>query len=86
MTKTGRRALFLLVASLANMLLTILLIVALLVVWTLIAQWLKIPNNTPIPWFVAFFAAVVVSGVIYSKVLKAIQNRPELTERFGLIK
>jgi len=86
MTKNGRRALFLLVATVANMLFTIVLIVVLLVAWSLIAQALRIPNNTPIPWFVAFLAAIVVAGFTYSKVLKAIQKRPGLSERFGLIK
>ena len=86
MTKNGRRALFLLVATVANMLFTVILIVILLVAWSLLAQALQIPNNTPIPWFVAFFAAIIVSGFAYSKVLKVIQKRPGLSDRFGLIK
>jgi hypothetical protein len=86
MTKNGRRALFLLVATLANMLFTLILIAALVLAWILLSQWLKIPNTTPVPWLVAFVVAVVLSGFVYSKALKAIQKRPELCERFGLIK
>ena len=60
MTKNGRRALFLLAATAANMLLTVLI--------------------------VAFLAGVVLSGIAYSRVLKALRKRPDLEERFGLIK
>jgi putative effector of murein hydrolase LrgA (UPF0299 family) len=86
MTKNGRRALFLLVATIANMLLTIILITAILILWTLVSQWLHIPSGGPIAWFVAFFAAIVLAGLAYSKFLKALQKRPELSERFGLLK
>lgn len=86
MTKNGRRALFILVATIANMLLTIILIVILLVLWNLLAQGLGIPTNTPIPFFVAFLAAIVLSGLAYGKFLKAMQKNPKLSERFGLVK
>jgi uncharacterized protein YqfA (UPF0365 family) len=87
MTKNGRRGLFLLVATLANMLLTFIIIIALIVLWSLISQKLGITANTMAPAIiVAFLAAVILSGLIYSKVLKALQKRPDLEERFGLLK
>lgn len=87
MTKKGRRALFLLVATVANMLLTILIVVALVLIWSLVASKLGIlANSMAIAVMVAFLAAVILSGFIYSKVLKALQNRPDLMERYGLSK
>jgi hypothetical protein len=87
MTKNGRRVLFLLIATVANMLLTVLLIVALLAFWTLLSGWLKIQAATMGPAIiVCFLAGVVLSGFIYSRVLKALRKRPDLEERFGLLK
>lgn len=87
MTKSGRRGLFLLVATLANMLLTFVLIIALVALWALIANQLGISSNTMMPAIlIAFLAAVILSGFIYSKVLKMVQKRPDLAERFGLLK
>jgi hypothetical protein len=87
MTKNGRRALFLLVASLANMLLTLILIFAFIAAWFGIAQVLGIKADSAAPAIiVSFLAAVVLSGVIYSKVLKSLRKRPDLEERFGLLK
>jgi hypothetical protein len=87
MTKNGRRVLFLLVATVLNMLLTIVIVLALVVLWSLLATWLKISQATIAPaTLVAFLAAVVISGFVYSKVLKALRKRPDLEERFGLLK
>jgi hypothetical protein len=87
MTKNTRRSLFLVVATVANMLLTIVLVVALVLLWSVIANKLGIlANSMAIAVMVAFIAAVVISGFVYSKVLKAIQNRPDLMERYGLLK
>ena len=87
MTKNGRRISFLLVATVANMLLTIVLIIALLMLWSLISGWLKLAAATMAPAIlVCFVAAVVLSGFIYSKVLKALRKRPDLEARFGLLK
>jgi hypothetical protein len=87
MTKNGRRALFLLVATVANMILTLILIFGILAAWFALARALGIESKTAAPAvLVSFIAAVVLSGFIYSKVLKALRKRPELEERFGLIK
>jgi hypothetical protein len=87
MTKNGRRALFLLVATAANMLLTVILIFAFIAAWFGISQALGIKASTAAPAIlVSFIAAVVLSGFIYAKVLKALRKRPDLEERFGLIR
>ena len=87
MTKNGRRALFLLVATVANMLLTVLLIFAFLAAVFGITQALGIKISSAAPVIlVSFLGAVVLSGFIYSKVLKAMRKRPDLEERFGLLK
>jgi hypothetical protein len=87
MTKNGRRALFLLVATVANMLLTVILIFAFLSAWLVFAQAVGLNANSSGPAIiVAFLAAVILSGFIYSKVLKALRKRPDLEERFGLLK
>jgi hypothetical protein len=87
MTKNGRRVLFLLVATVANMLLTALLIIALMLAWFALSQALSLKASTMAPAIiVCFLAAVVLSGFIYSRVLKALRKRPDLEERFGLLK
>lgn len=86
MTKTARRMTFLLVATLANMLLTLILIVALVLAWSWIASLLGIRDSSPIAVMVSFVGAVVLSGFIYSRALKALRKRPDLEERFGLVK
>lgn len=87
MTKNGRRIAFLVVATIANMALTIFLIVALLMIWSLVSGALKLAPGTMAPAIlVSFIAAVVLSGFIYSRVLKALRKRPDLEARFGLLK
>jgi len=87
MTKNGRRMTFLLVATVANMLLTVILIVAFIAIWSLVSGWLGIQASTMAPAIlVSFLGAVVLSGFIYSRVLKALRKRPDLEERFGLLK
>jgi uncharacterized membrane protein YbhN (UPF0104 family) len=87
MTKNGRRALFLLVATVLNMLLTIVIVVGLVVLWSLIASWLKLSQASIAPaTLVAFIAGVILSGFAYARVLKALRKRPDLEERFGLVK
>jgi len=86
MTKYGRRALFLLVATVANMLLTIGIVLALAFLWYFISLGLKIQGTMPVAIMVAFLLAVVLSGLIYNRVLKALRGRPDLEERFGLLK
>jgi hypothetical protein len=86
-TKNGRRGLFLLVATVSNMLLTVILIFAILALWFGFVKLVGIQANTAVPAIlVSFIAAVVLSGFIYSKVLKSLRKRPDLEERFGLLK
>jgi len=87
MTKNGRRILFLVAATAANMVLTLLLIFAFIAAWFAISQALGIKSETAAPAIlVSFLAAVVLSGFIYGRVLKALRKRPDLEERFGLLK
>jgi uncharacterized integral membrane protein len=87
MTKNGRRGLFLLVATVGNMLLTVILIFAMLALWAVVSNWLGIQESTMAPAvIVAFIGGIVLSGFIYSRVLKALQKRPDLEQRFGLLK
>ena len=86
MTKNGRRALFLLAATAANMLLTILIIVIVFVGLSALAMALSLKNLGGGIIIVSFLAGVVLSGFAYSRVLKALRKRPDLEERFGLIK
>jgi hypothetical protein len=86
MTKNARRGLFLLVATVSNMLLTVILIFAFLALWFAVSRALGLSPNTAAPAIIAsFLAAVVLSGFIYSRVLKALRKRPDLEERFGLV-
>jgi membrane protein implicated in regulation of membrane protease activity len=86
MTKNGRRALFLLVATVANMLLTVIIIVAVWLGLSLLLSQIGVRNAGSYVIIVAFLAGVVLSFFIYGRVLKALRKRPDLEERFGLIK
>ena len=86
MTKNGRRALFLLVATVANMLLTVIIIVIAFIGLNALAMALSLKNMGGGIIIVSFLAGVVLSGFAYSRVLKALHKRPDLEERFGLIK
>jgi len=87
MTKNARRATFLIVAVVANFLVTCIILIALIVLWSLVAGALGIAQSTIFPAFViAFVGSVVLSGFLYSRVIKAIGKRPDLEERFGLTK
>lgn len=87
MTKGGRRALFLLVATVANLLVTCIILIALLLLWSAIAGLLSISQDSiQFAFMAAFLIAIVLSGLLYSKVLKHLSEKPELVERFGLAK
>jgi hypothetical protein len=86
MTKSGRRFAFILVATLANMLLTAAMIFVLILAWSLVASKLNIGNASVVVVMIIFVGAVILSGFVYSKVLKALHKRPDLEERFGLLK
>ncbi len=85
MTKSGRRALFLLVATVANLLITCLILVILLLGWSGLSRLLAIPQDAfQYAFMASFLIAIVASGLIYSRVLKYLSDKPELVERFGL--
>lgn len=86
MTKNSRRILFLLVATLANMLLTVIIIVLVFIGLSALAMALSLKNLGLAVIIVSFLAGVVLSGFAYSRVLKALHKRPDIEERFGLIK
>ena len=86
MTKNGRRGLFLLVATVSNMLLTVIIIVIVFIGLSALSMALGLKNVSLPIIVVAFLAGVVLSGFIYSRVLKALRKRPDLEERFGLLK
>ena len=86
MTKNGKRVSFLLVATLANMLLTIIIIVLLFIGLNALTASLGLKNFGMVVILTCFLGGVVLSGLIYAKVLKALRRRPDLEERFGLSK
>lgn len=87
MTRSGRRAVFLIVATVANFLVTIILMALLMLLWSAISGLLSLSQDSVFPAFMAaFLLAVVLSGFIYSRVLRYLSDKPELVERFGLSK
>jgi uncharacterized integral membrane protein len=88
MTKNARRALFLLVATAANMLLTVIIIIFVFVALNALSMaiGLKSQDGAIIIIIVSFLSGVVLSAFAYSRVLKAFRKRPDLEERFGLLK
>jgi Na+/glutamate symporter len=87
MTKNARRATFLAVATLANFLVTLIVLIALGALLVLITGALKLQMSSSLPLFViAFIGAVVLSFFIYGKFLKYVSSRPDLQERFGIKK
>ncbi|MGA2546519.1 MAG: hypothetical protein ABSF43_08235 [Rectinemataceae bacterium] len=86
MTKNVRRGLFLLVATAANMLVTIIIIVIVWLGLSLLFPLIGLRNAGSFVVVIAFLAGVILSFFLYSKVLKAMRRRPDLEERFGLLK
>ena len=88
MTKNGRRALFLLVATVLNMLLTIIIMAVVYIALSALCGLLNIGAGFigVVIIGITFLAGIVLSGLAYGKVLKAIRKRPDLEERFGLLK
>lgn len=84
MTKGSATALFLVVATLANILLTALFFFGLLFVYGLtLGRFLKVGSSI-FAIFGAFVAAVVLSALVYNAVLKRARKRFDLEKRFGL--
>jgi intracellular septation protein A len=86
MKANGKALLFILVATLANMLATALIFVALLGLYGLtLGRVMKISSAAPVV-FVAFAAAVVISGFIYNRVIKKLSAKYNLEGRLGINK
>jgi hypothetical protein len=84
MTKGARALLFVLGATFANMLLTVIFFIALLGLYGLtLGRVLKLASAAPVI-LVAFIGAVLLSALAYGKALKYMKRRYKLDERFGL--
>jgi hypothetical protein len=84
MTKGARTFLFILAATVVNMLVTALVFVLLLVLYGFtLGRVLKLPTAAPVI-FVAFVASVLISGFAYKKALDWARAKWKLDEKLGL--
>lgn len=84
MTRGARTVLFILAATVVNMLATALVFVLLLVLYGLtLGRVLAVPSSAPII-LVAFLAAVFISAFLYKKGLQWARKRWKLDEKLGL--
>ena len=86
MTKRERLILFMIGATLLNILLTAAIFIGLLVLYSLtLGQMLKLPS-VGIVVAIAFVLAIVASSLIYKKVLVALRKKIDFEATFGKIK
>ncbi|MDP3178802.1 MAG: hypothetical protein Q8M76_12930 [Spirochaetaceae bacterium] len=84
MKTNGKALLFILAATVANMLATALIFVALLGLYGLtLGRLVKLSSAAPVV-LVAFVAAVVVSGFIYNRVIKKLSAKYDLERKLGI--
>jgi hypothetical protein len=84
MTKGARTAIFILAATAANILVTALSFILLLVLYGLtLGRVLKIATAAPVI-LVAFLASIVISSIAYKKGLDWARKRWKLEEKLGL--
>jgi hypothetical protein len=84
MTKGARTALFILVATAANILVTAASFILLLVIYGLsLGRVLKIATAAPVI-LVAFLASILISSLIYKKGLDWARKKWNLEEKLGL--
>jgi len=84
MKANGKALLFILAATVANMLATALIFVALLGLYGLtLGRVLKLSSAAPVV-LVAFVAAVVASGFVYNRVIKLLSAKYDLEGRLGI--
>lgn len=84
MTRGARTLLFLLVATVGNLVLTVALFAGILVLYSAtLGQVLRL-RSAVLPVFASFALAVLGSTLAYLKVLDLLRKRPGLGEKFGL--
>jgi uncharacterized membrane protein len=83
MTKRGKLALFMVGATLFNILLTALLFVGILALYSLtIGQLLKVPS-AGLAITVSFVIAIVISSIVYKKLLEYLRKRIDFDATFN---
>jgi hypothetical protein len=84
MNRAVKAGIFILCATVANIVSTAVYFVALLALYGLtLARLIKIPTAMPVI-LVAFILAVVLASLTYSLVLKKLRKRYDLEKRLGL--
>ena len=84
MTRRARTLLFLLAATVGNLILTVALFAGLLVLYSAtLGQVLKL-RSAALPILTSFALAVLGSTLAYHKVLDVLRKRPGFEEKFGL--
>jgi hypothetical protein len=86
MTKKARCAVFMIVATVGNILVTFALFFGLVALYgATLGQILKV-KSAGAAILVCIVLSIVGSAVIYNKVLGALRKRPDLVEKYGLSK
>ncbi len=86
MSKSGRRALFIIVATLANIVLIFAITIALIALYSVTLGRVLKAESSAFAVLVCIILSFVLSIVIYTKILNAIQKRPDLVEKWALNK
>jgi uncharacterized protein YqfA (UPF0365 family) len=83
MTKREKAVVFMICATLLNILATALLFIALIALYSLtLGRWLKV-GSAGLAVGISFILSVVLSAVIYKKVLEKLRKKINFEERFG---
>jgi len=84
MTKGGKTALFMLIATVANILATAVAFVLILVLYGLtLGRVLKLESSAPVI-IIAFIGSIVLAGFAYKKALDWANKKWHLEEKLGL--
>ncbi len=84
MTKRERAVVFMIGATLANILVTAILFVGFIVLYSLtLGRILKV-NSAGLAVGASFILAIVASALLYRKVLETMKKRMNFEERFGI--
>jgi hypothetical protein len=83
MTKRAKLLLFMIGATLFNVLLTALLFVGVLALYSLtLGQILKVPS-AGLAIAVSFVVAIAISSIVYKKILESLRKRIDFDSTFG---